>query len=62
MLRLELERRKRSLTQKDLGIATKIPAADICRIERGILKPYPGYLKRLSEFLGISEKELIEEL
>jgi transcriptional regulator with XRE-family HTH domain len=62
VLRIELERRKRNLTQKGLGIATKIPAADICRIERGVLKPYPGHLKRLSAFFDVPENELMREV
>lgn len=62
MLQLELERRKKNLTQKELSKLVKIGAPDLCRIEKKILKPYPGHLKRLSEFFGVSGEELLKEV
>lgn len=61
MKRIELERRKRKLTQKELGANVNISAAEICRIENGST-PFPGHIKRLSEFFGIPGEELLKEV
>ncbi len=61
MIRVELERRKRGLTQAALGEITKIPTAEICRIERSF-KAYPGHLKRLSEYFSITGEQLLKEV
>lgn len=61
MLRIELERRKRELTQQQLGEKTNVPTSDICRIEKGS-RPYPTHLKRLSDFFSIPGNELIRKV
>lgn len=62
MLRIEFERRKRGLTQKQLGesVNPRMSGADICRIEKGVLKPYPGHIKRLSSYLKVPENDLLK--
>jgi transcriptional regulator with XRE-family HTH domain len=61
MIKLELERRKRNLTQKQLGKETKITSAEICRIEKGN-KPFPSHIKRLSEYFNMPEEALLQEV
>lgn len=61
MIRLELERRKRDLTQEQLGSVVKIQGADICRIEKGF-RAYPSHLKKLSECFGISGEQLLRKV
>lgn len=62
MLRLEFERRKNGLTQKELERKTGIYAPDICKIENERMKPYPKQLKKLSQFFKVSEDELLKEM
>jgi transcriptional regulator with XRE-family HTH domain len=61
MLRVEFERRKRGLTQSQLGKKANVPASDICRIEKGS-RPYPTHLKRLSDFFNIPANELVRKV
>ena len=61
MIRLELERRKKKLTQKGIGKEVGISAAEICRIENGN-KPYPSHIKRLCDYFGIPQNELLKEV
>lgn len=62
MTRLEYERKKRGWTQTDLAYHAKVSVPDISKIERGWMKPFPRYAKRLSEVLGIPEDELTKEV
>jgi ribosome-binding protein aMBF1 (putative translation factor) len=62
MLRIELERRKRNLTQKQLGEIVHIVAPDICRFERCTLKPCPAQAKRLSQYFNMQIEELLKEV
>lgn len=62
MLYMELERRKRNLTQKQLSGAVKISAADLSRIEKGVLKPYPAWKIRLSEYFQMPPEQLLKEV
>lgn len=61
MTRLEFERRKRGMTQKELGKVLGIYASEICRIENGS-KPFPSHIKRLSDFFNLPEDELLKEV
>lgn len=51
----------KGLTQFELSIRTKIHPIEISRIERGIVKPYPGWRRRIAAALGVSEKEIFGE-
>jgi transcriptional regulator with XRE-family HTH domain len=62
MVRLKAERLKRGWTQQELGFYASVSAADISRIERGWMKPYPGPAARLAQVLGLTPKELLEEV
>lgn len=41
------------LSQAALARAARVASADICRIEKGIMKPYPAWAKRLARALKI---------
>lgn len=58
MNRLKEVRNERGLSQLRLALLTGIAPGDISRIENNWLRPYPGWRKRLSRALGISEAEL----
>lgn len=62
VLNLKKERLNRSLTQQELAVKVGMSYADISRIENGRLIPYPGHIKRLSNFFEISEDELLKEV
>lgn len=57
MLRLRQERKRQGLTQTKLAALTGIAAPDICAVERGWRKPFPGWKRRISEALGVSGTE-----
>ena len=56
--RLREARKSRGLSGYDLQILSRIPACDIYRIERGLLKPKVHHKHLLSEALGVSVPEL----
>ena len=56
MLRIKWERLKREWTQEQLGRLALMAAADISKIERGLLHPYPGQRERLAQVLGMGNK------
>lgn len=56
--RLREARKSQGLSGYDLQILSRIPACDIYRIERGLLKPQNHHKILLSEVLGISVAEL----
>lgn len=58
MNRVREVRKEKGLSQLKLSFMTDISPWDISRIENDWLKPYPGWRKRLSKALGISEAEL----
>ncbi len=62
MLRIELERRKKGLTLKELGELVKISAPELSRVEQGKAEPFPSHLYRLSIFFGIEGSELLKEV
>jgi transcriptional regulator with XRE-family HTH domain len=62
MVRLKAERLNRGWTQQELGFYASVSAADISKIERGWLKPYPGPAVRLAQVLGLKPEELLEEV
>lgn len=55
---LQKFRKQKGLSQLRLSFLTGIPPSDISRIENGWVKPYPGWRKRLSRALRVSEAEL----
>jgi len=59
MLRIKWERLKREWTQEHLGRLAQMAGADISKIERGLLQPYPGQQERLAQALGLTPAELL---
>jgi putative transcriptional regulator len=55
-------RKKKNLTQLDLAKMTDIYPNDISQIEREQRKAFPGWRKRLSKALEVSEKELFPDI
>ncbi len=62
MFKLKAKRLEHGLTQQDLGFHARMAGADISRIERGWMKPYPSQAIRLAEALGLAPQELLEEV
>jgi ribosome-binding protein aMBF1 (putative translation factor) len=62
MIRLKAERLKKGWSQQDLGFHARVSVSDICRIERGWMKPYPGHAKRLAAVLGLTPDQLLEKV
>jgi predicted transcriptional regulator len=51
-------REARKLSRMQLSLLTQINPSDLCKLEKGLVYPYPGWRKRLSNALGESEKIL----
>ena len=62
MIRLKAERLRRGWSQQTLAYHAGMQGADICRMETGILRPYPGQAQRLGAVLGLLPEELLEEV
>jgi transcriptional regulator with XRE-family HTH domain len=62
MVRLKAERLNRGWTQQQLGFYASVSAADISKMERGWMKPYPRPAARLAFVLGLKPEELLEEV
>ena len=62
LLRIKKERLKRGWTQQELAHFSGLSAADVSRIENGILKPYPSQALRLARLLRIQPEELQQEV
>ncbi len=62
MFRLTAERLRRRWSQADLARTAGIPASDISKIEKQILKPYPGQLTKLSAALGVEPAHLLDDV
>lgn len=62
MVKLKAERLKRGWRQEDLGFYARMSGADISRIERGWMKPYPGQAERLAKVLELDPEELLNEV
>ena len=62
MNRVKEIRNKKDLTLLDLAKQTDIATSDISQIETEKKYPYPGWRKRLSKALEVSEAELFPEI
>ncbi len=54
VLWLTVVRRKKGLTQAQLGERARIRASDISALERGWRKPYPAWKQRLAGALDVA--------
>ncbi len=62
MTRLKAERLRRGWSQQTLGFYAKISIADISRIERGWMKPYPAHATRLAAVLDVQPTALLDNV
>jgi ribosome-binding protein aMBF1 (putative translation factor) len=62
MIRLKSERLKRGWSQQELAHHARMAVSDVCRIERGWMKPYPGHATRLAAVLGLAPDQLVDRL
>jgi ribosome-binding protein aMBF1 (putative translation factor) len=62
VVRLRLERQKRNWTQQDLAVKVGMHSSEICRIERGYMKPYPRHAERLESLFGIPMCSLLSNI
>ncbi|AOQ23854.1 hypothetical protein MTAT_04870 [Moorella thermoacetica] len=60
MLRLKQIRLQRGLSLTRLCQLTGIHPSNLSRIEKGLIYPYPGWRKRLTEAIGVPEDILFE--
>lgn len=62
MLNLELIRRKKGWTQKELTQRSGVSNGVICNLEKGRVYPYPGWKRKLAAALGVEESTLFDEV
>lgn len=62
MLRLRYERQRRGWRQDDLAYHSRVPTAEISRIESGRLRPTEAQLARLGKALGVDPSVLLQEV
>jgi transcriptional regulator with XRE-family HTH domain len=62
MTRLKSERLKRGWSLQALGFHAGIQGAEISKIERRILQPYPKQLERLAQVLELTASQVLEEV
>ena len=62
MLLLKHERLKRSWSQQDLAVKVGMYGSDICRIERGYMKPYPSQAKKIEALFGLPVESLLADI
>jgi ribosome-binding protein aMBF1 (putative translation factor) len=60
MIKLKAERLEKKWSQQDLAYHAHMAVSDVCRIERGWMKPYPSHATRLAAALGLAPNELLE--
>ncbi|MEW6229967.1 MAG: helix-turn-helix domain-containing protein [Bacillota bacterium] len=58
---MKAERIRRGWSQQRLAVEAGVGYADICRIECGWLRPYPGQAEKIARVLGIGVESLLEE-
>jgi len=61
MNRLKQVRQEKGFTQFQLAKMADVHPIDISRIERGVIRPYPNWRKRIAKALGVSEDVLFPE-
>jgi transcriptional regulator with XRE-family HTH domain len=59
MLTLKKLRTERGLSQAKLSFLTEINQSTLSRLERGELRLWPGWRRKLAAALSVSEHELI---
>ncbi len=62
MFRITFERQRQGLSQSKLARAANIHPTHLSMLEAGKVFPYPGWVQRLSDALGVPGDELFEEV
>jgi len=62
MLRIQNERIKRGWSQAELARRARMLGSDVCRIEHGFARPYPGQRRRLAQALEVEAERLDDEV
>lgn len=57
-----LEMERQDMSQWAVCRGTGIDPATLSRLRRGLIPAYPGWRRKLSEFFGMSEEALFEEV
>lgn len=58
MSMIEQLRRDRGWSRSELARRARMDASDVGKIERGIMRPYPGQMLKLAEALGVEATEV----
>lgn len=61
MTKLEFLRRTKGFTQREFAEKLGIHPTIISQIEKGFRKPYPKFLQKSAEILGVKASDLIDE-
>lgn len=57
-MQLQKWRKRRGLSQKNLGERCQVSRSLICLIETGRMKAYPGIKKKIAHALGVQETDI----
>lgn len=49
-------------SRSELARRARMDAADVSKIERGILRPYPGQLMKLAKALGVKAMDIADDM
>lgn len=55
-------REAQGLSRSELARRARMDASDVGKIERGIMRPYPGQIRKLARALGASAIEIANGL
>lgn len=61
MTQLRKVREQAGMTRKELATISGIDYMTLYKIETGVLRPFPGWRRRIAAALGVDEKVLFEE-
>ena len=61
MNKLREARIAKGFNQRELSEASHTPQALVSAIERGVLKPWPRVIQRISDALGVHAEEIFSE-
>lgn len=62
MSRIQELRVAHGFSRSELARRARMDASDVGKIERGIMRPYPGQLKKIAKALGASAIEIANDM
>lgn len=62
MSRIRELREAKGISRSELARRARMDASDVGKIERGIMLPYPGQLRKLAEALGTKATEIGDDM